>query len=271
MLASVVIPTKDKISRLASVLKGLEPQMNDNVEVVIVFDGCNEETVTSYKRMSWNFTPKAVFLSENVGRAKARNYGIREATGDIIIFIDDDRIPDQNFIRFHIEAHSKPNMVVLGRRSDVSLEEEQILTLQHSLTAHQKLKDYAVTEKSYIPFRHPRNIFRWMYCFTGNLSVDRTLLNAIGGFDENFVKWGHEDVDLGIRLYLKGAPFIYRDSIINYHLVHERSYNERNQESLDNLKYLRSKYKKCPLVSLILLILNTKFKYIGTRKFLKEK
>ena len=49
---------------------------------------------------------------------------------------------------------------------------------------------------------HPptRKRLSWLYFLTGNASVRRADLERVGGFDESFTGYGHEDLELGYRL-----------------------------------------------------------------------
>ena len=73
---SIIIPTKDKNSRLYLTLKCLEPQVDENTEVLVVFDGCTKETIDEFNTFKWNMNVQKVISVQNVGRAAARNLGI---------------------------------------------------------------------------------------------------------------------------------------------------------------------------------------------------
>ena len=64
----------------------------------------------------------------------------------------------------------------------------------------------------------------WILFVTANASVSRTLVERTGGFDESFVGWGLEDVELGLRLHRAGARFRYAARAVSYHQVHSGSY-----------------------------------------------
>ena len=166
----------------------------------------------------------------------------REYPVDFSIFLDDDRIPGRDFIRMHADAHKNGEHVVLGNRKDVDLPEEIISEMIISGEFYDKLRSDAKEEKLLFKYRSPNNFFRWIYFYTGNLSVRKKHLKATGLFDENMKKWGHEDVDLGIRFFFEGIPFITRNDIVNYHILHENSLTERGESSLASLRYLK---KKC--------------------------
>ncbi len=256
MKASIVIPTKDKLSRLRAVLKGLENQITLDIEVIVVFDGCEKFTLNEFDNLEFSYKPEKVVCDKNVGRAAARNVGIKRAKGDIIIFIDDDRIPCKDFIKMHLENHKKGKTVVLGGRIDVELSESEIEGLYHLKNFEEmfealksEIKDREVHKTITVRATGP---LRWMNFFTGNVSIEKTYLEKVGGFDENFKGWGHEDIDLGIRLAKEGLVFIKNDSIPNYHLLHESNFVDKKEQSQENMKYMLKKYKRDALIFLVL-------------------
>ncbi|MEW4152453.1 glycosyltransferase [Bacillus thuringiensis] len=69
----------------------------------------------------------------------------------------------------------------------------------------------------------------WLSFATGNISVKREMLDKTGYFDENFKKYGWEDIELGYRLHLAGANFIFQRKIRSYHQEHPVSQGNREQ------------------------------------------
>ena len=56
-----------------------------------------------------------VFSKKQEGASRGRNLGIRNADGEIILFIDDDTFPDPSLLREHLAVHeTDPRCVVLG-------------------------------------------------------------------------------------------------------------------------------------------------------------
>lgn len=114
-LLSVIIPTYNRAALLQQCLDSLEKQdfPKVNFEVIVVDDGSSDET-RSVLAGPFSFTLRPIF-AEHGGAAKARNRGIRESTGEVIVFTDDDCFPDPTFLRLHWEAHQKKrDLVVRG-------------------------------------------------------------------------------------------------------------------------------------------------------------
>lgn len=264
---SIIIPTFNKLDRLRLVLKSLENQITDDIEVIVVFDGCKKSVVEDYKKLSFGFKPLTVVSEKNVGRSAARNKGIKIANGDYVLFLDDDRIVSPQFVQAHLKAHERANgpAVVLGARKEIYLSDEEIKALGDSFEGviERCEKD---GEKQNYPFSKKEKYFlRWINFFTGNVSVDRNLVQKVGCFDEWFVKWGGEDNDLGIRLYLEKVRYFYEDDAINYHLMHESNFLNQGKQALDNFKYMIKKYRSHFLVKLGLYDIYFETKHFGLK------
>lgn len=243
--ASIIIPTFNKLSRLRLVLKSLEHQITDEVEVIIVFDGCDQEVIDAFHCLEFKFKPIEIICEKNVGRACARNKGIIASKGDIILFLDDDRIVASDYIKSHIAAHKSRHVAVLGTRMEIFLTDDEIKTYyDHYDECIQKCRMEGDADKGYSFSKILDRIVPWNSFFTGNVSVAREDLDGINGFDENFKGWGHEDIDLGIGLSYNKVRIIKDNSCINYHLMHPSNFNDKRKEAARNMRYLLKKHRK---------------------------
>lgn len=86
---SIIIPYYKTLEYTKKLFETLTPQLNDNVEVILIDDGCNEKELDNLKA-------KVIHLDKPSGNAsKPRNIGLDNATGEYIVFIDsDDNISD---------------------------------------------------------------------------------------------------------------------------------------------------------------------------------
>ena len=101
---SVVIPTYNRRDRLARVLAALERQTMpaDEFEVVVVDDGSTDGSSDWLATRKPAYALRTLRLS-NGGPARARNAGVEAATGDILLFIDDDVEPTDSLIAEHLK------------------------------------------------------------------------------------------------------------------------------------------------------------------------
>jgi GT2 family glycosyltransferase len=202
---SVVIPTFNRRESLETVLPSLVNQTlsRDAYEILLVDSGSTDgtdELISSLGLPNVRF-----FVQENKGRSGARNTGVREAKGDLIVFTDADIIADKNLLSAHLSVLRRyPGSALVGCEIQVNtLEEYENVRSGNSRrrTLH----------------RDSRKRLSWLYFLTGNVCVSRDRLIEVGIFDENFTGYGHEDLELGYRLQKAGVPIRYNADAVNYH------------------------------------------------------
>jgi len=141
------------------------------LETIVVDNGSSDGTRAVAERAGATYRFEA-----RPNRALARNAGIAVATGEIVLFVDDDVIVPPYFVAAHARAHAAAIFphVVSGPIINVP----------------------AANVRPVPTFLNGSNAF---FC-TCNVSVPRSALQAVGGFDESFDKYGWEDTELGVRL-----------------------------------------------------------------------
>jgi GT2 family glycosyltransferase len=113
---SIIIPTYNKFPQNLYTLYSIENQNFDlsKVEVIMVDDGSTDQT-KSLINHPFSFHFKLISNQQNLGRPKARNLGIKAATGSILIFLDAEIIVRPDFLAIHYQYHQQyPNLVVTG-------------------------------------------------------------------------------------------------------------------------------------------------------------
>ena len=209
---SVVIPTYNRCETLQKAIAGYLNQVDFRLisEILVVDDGSNDSTETSVRQLSLQSPiPIRYFRQENRGPAAARNVGIHEAKGKIILFTDDDIIPSPNLISEHLNWHVKfPQLstAVLGYVTwspDVGPTPFMKWYGLESLFSYARLAQ--VAEADYRTF------------YTCNVSLNREFLLGNGLFDEDFTVAAFEDIELAFRLSLAGMRLLYNAKALAYH------------------------------------------------------
>ncbi len=215
---SVVIPTFNRKNSLQKTLDGLARQTYPaaQFEAVVVSDGSTDGTdalLAEYARTS----PYSlqVLCQPNGGPARARNNGIENAHGEVVVFLDDDVEPSADFLAVHAAHHqSQTHAVVIAPM----LPDPALLWREPAWIAW----EHAMLEKQYAAWRSGE----WDGCgphhfYSGNASVRRAHLIAVGGFDEQFPR--QEDVELAVRLEKQcGVHFVYEPDAPGTHRPQRR-------------------------------------------------
>lgn len=197
MRATVQLCTFNRAALLERVLDACFEQSapSDAYEVVLVNDGSSDDTPGVIERAQARATCAFhVVNQKNSGLAKGRNAGIARASGERIIFIDDDVLPLPNFVEEHLRSHREhPLAIVRGGAINV----ESFDDLPPPVW---RAKDYSAN-------------FFW----TTNVSVPLATIRAIGGFNETFSEYGWEDIDVGLRLRFGGVKAVFNKRALVYH------------------------------------------------------
>lgn len=179
---SLVIPTYNREQILIDTISYLlqEIQTLDNFQEFLIIDQTSrhEKSVES-QLQSWHDQGliKWIRLVEP-NLTKAMNLGLTQATGDIVLFTDDDIIPAPNFIKNHLNAHrSHPEVTAVVGQVLQPGESPEYLPYQPRGNTLFRYLDF--------PFRSTHSCFV-ENVMAGNLSVKRQQVLAIGGFDEAF-------------------------------------------------------------------------------------
>jgi len=188
---SVVLPTFNRADMLAACLRALDAQRLSpaDYEVVVVDDGSTDRTPAVIGQWtSRTGMARRAYSRANGGPAAARNDGIRRARGALIAFLDDDCIPDADWLPSLLDAFpADASCAGIGGR---------IVGASDALVAR------------YVDWRgllvHQRSGDGIVYLVTANALFQKRCLLEVGGFDERFRWAGGEDPELARRLRARG-------------------------------------------------------------------
>ena len=227
---SVVIPVFDKLDVLHTVLSffGKQSFSRNDFEVIVVDDGSVERIGESLARRSFPFALN-VIIQRNLGRAAARNSGVRQARGDVILFCDADRLPDPDLVSIHAAFHKRwPRSAAVGIPWDCFIPFEKIklhgVDLLPDMRRLSRAPTYYRILSKLLPFEESQSSISWAGFLVGNSSVRRSDVLQSGGFDEDLTTWGVEHFEMAFRLSQKcGISVRYLHAGGNYHIPHPRS------------------------------------------------
>jgi GT2 family glycosyltransferase len=196
---SVLIASRNRRDRLRTVLESLTAQSypSDSFETVVVLDGSTDGSSEMVRSLELPYRVK-LLEQDNKGLAATRNRGTREAANPIVVFLDDDIVPERDFLAAHGDAHRRRDEhVALGYYPPV-IDEPSLwaYTVRAWWEDHFRRKAERVHQWTYIDFSD------------GNCSLPREVLLGCGGYDETF-KGRRQDWELGIRLLGGGVTFSY--------------------------------------------------------------
>lgn len=89
MKISIIIPVYNGEKHIELCMNKVLKQLNKNIEVLVINDGSTDSTLEIIKKYS-NYDNIKIYNKKNTGVSDTRNFGIRKATGDYIMFLDSD-------------------------------------------------------------------------------------------------------------------------------------------------------------------------------------
>lgn len=111
---SIIVPVYNSKKTIQRCVDSLLNQDYKNIEIVLVDDGSLDNSLKIIKKYAKQNTNIKVFSQKNGGAGKARNKGIKEATGDYITFVDSDDELRSNAISNMVKCLKSDTDIVIG-------------------------------------------------------------------------------------------------------------------------------------------------------------
>jgi GT2 family glycosyltransferase len=200
-LLSVIIPTYQRRDSLLRTLASLRSQTlpGNASEVIVAVDGSTDGSAGAVRGFVAPYALRAL-EGPNRGRAVACNAGVRAASGGVVVLLDDDMEASPGFLAAHARAHEASiERAVVGAAPIVVAPSAPPFVRYMADGFRGRLERLA----------QPGYRLRFRDAYTGNFSVRRDVLLAVGGFDEAFRVYGHEDYELALRLEEAGVELSY--------------------------------------------------------------
>lgn len=193
---SVVIVSRGRADVLKRCLLGLSQLQYDRFEVVVVADPAG---VQAAQQMP--FAAHLKIIAYDVPNiSAARNLGLAQAAGEIIAFIDDDAVPEPQWLRHLVAPAVRPEVAAMGGfvrgRNGISYQWKA-----RSLDALGEAHDLAVDPQQPSVLRTPKG--RAIKTEGTNMAFRRDVLVALGGFDPAYYYY-LDETDLNMRIAQAG-------------------------------------------------------------------
>jgi glycosyltransferase involved in cell wall biosynthesis len=207
---SIIIPVRNQIQTLSMALESLKRQIKHprQFEIVICDDGSTDGTGDMLKRLRYPIFFKYFYNNPPAGRSINRNLGAERSAGGTLIFFDGDMVPSDGYINA-ILANIGSTIVSTGDvKPPINAKIGPLDKYLYSRGRHS-----IASQGHDLPGR---------YFTSNNFSIDRGLFLKTGGFDTNFIGWGGEDIDFGLRLKDLGVTIKNEPDAITFH-HHQRT------------------------------------------------
>ena len=241
MKISVIVTTYNRPDALKKVVRGLLSQTKSPHEIIIADDGSSRETQHLINELAAAaLCPIIHIRQEDRGfrAAMIRNLAIKKSTGEYIVSLDGDCIPEIHFIEDHLKL-AKEGFFFQGKRVLVGKKFSKSFFFKHTQKKINLLLKSIRGEISnihhtvrmpFFPISETKKLSGIKSC---NMGIFKKDLYAVNGFNQDFIGWGREDSELAVRLYnlglkRRGHPFM----AICFHLWH--SENDRTRMGIND-------------------------------------
>jgi len=234
---SVVIPTYKRRHLLPEVLGAIGADRYAH-EIIVIVDGWDDGSLEYIQDLALTDPRFRPIWQENSGEAVGRQKGATAATGDVVLFMDDDVVAGPDLARKHAEVHATAdNLVVVGymptRRPAASDRTAD------SFTTTLYADEYERTCEGYR--QHPDDVLRGLWA--GNISLRREHALSIG-HDPGYRLAFHEDQDFGLRCLRGGLRGVFDERLHSEH-IHKRgraSFMRQAYESGSSRRFLEREH-----------------------------
>ena len=198
---SIIIPLYNAEKTLEKCLTAIFNSRYQNFEVLVVDDGSKDASI----KIAESFSCKILKLTHNQGPSVARNWGAKNAKGDVLLFIDSDIVIKRDTLDLFVDS-LKSYPAVFGIYTQKPGTDE-LLTLYQNFYAHKSMKQ-------------TRDLTSVLYSYC--VAIEKKVFDEVGGFDQSWVRATFEDVEFGLRVTENGHQ-IYLNK--NIEVVHHANFD----------------------------------------------
>ena len=235
-MLSVIICTYNRDKYIYNVLKSLADNTlsHDRYEIVLVDNNCTDNTRSECDRLIHDFPDVRFryFVETNQGLSHARNRGIRESAGDILVYVDDDALVNKEYLQTYADFFEQhPKIDAAGGPIIPKYETEEPDWMSHFTKA--LITGYKFLGNNEKEF--PKND----YPGGGNAAYRASVFERVGLFNVELGRKGDslvgaEEKDIFDKMTTLGMRFYYLPTAILYHLIPE---NKLSKDYFDRLTY----------------------------------
>lgn len=206
---SIIVPVLNGANHINNLMNSLiNINYPDNkYEILIVDNGSRDTTVELIKKFQKNIPELKLFFEKRKSSYAARNTGIRNAKGEILVFTDADCIVDKNWLINIVEGFSENSV---GCVAGEILSGKWFNIVEEYYTKKDIMSQKNTLNSEFLP-----------YPMTANVAYRKVIFEKIGYFDEKLISGG--DADFAWRMQLETEYKIVYDQ--NAIVIHKHRTN----------------------------------------------
>jgi GT2 family glycosyltransferase len=220
---SIIVLTFNQYKLTKQFIESLKKHTPEEYELIFVDNGSKDKTKEYLDEFRANNTNvKLIFNNSNLGFAKANNQGIRVATGEYVILLNNDVILTDNWLERMIAcAQSSPQIGVVGPSTNNA-------TGQQVINYKIGLNESEIQKFAYLhAMKEAGNWFEVHRVIGFCMLIKKEVIDKIGMLDERFGPGGFEDYDFCLRVKQAGYKIMVASDIYIYH-IGGKGYSDNN-------------------------------------------
>jgi len=216
LTVSVIVPTYNNAPTLPKCIDSLARQTypRQQYEVIIVNDGSTDTTAMLLSQLSLPPNFRVIHHPVNRGLASARNSAIRQAKGEILLFLDADMTTTSDFIARHAQRHAAPHVIGI------------LSAIMPAEPSRDKYQRYLYEARRGARRFQPHLPLPFQVFVLGCTSVKRAAFESVGLFLEELTTYGGEDTEFAYRLWQRYPKGLFFDPQIKVYHHHQRTLEE---------------------------------------------
>lgn len=206
---SIVYPIYNVSNYIEDSIKSVVGQTYKNFEVIAVNDGSHDDSIDIFKKIiEGKEIDYYIFNKENGGLASARNFGLKKARGEWVVFIDSDDVIHPNFLKTLVDD-------LITYDTDVSIGSYKKVTKDNLWLFESTDKGAKIDKNNFMKLMFSRNRFD-AYCGCFLIRKDLLVDNNIF-FNEN-VKFSVDQGFMWKVIDCSNSISVNYSKIYNYYL-----------------------------------------------------
>ena len=222
MKISVIVTNWNGLSLLKKNLENIIINSPEANEIIFADDASSDSSIEFAKKLQKKYPKlKIVEHKENLGFGENSNNAVKNATGELVVLLNNDIYPHPNYIKNSLKHFNNPNVFGVGF-AELGHENWARIYWSNGYLQHEPGTDVSKT-----------HISAWVS--GGSSIVRKDSFLRLGGFDPIYAPFYSEDLDLGLRAWKSGYTLLWEPSAIVEH-KHESTMSKFPKHSLDYAK-----------------------------------
>jgi len=239
MNISVVIPNfngEELIKKnLPKVVKAVEGYKVGAVEIIVVDDGSTDGSINALNNLikgqlsSFKDKIKILKQEKNLGFSSTVNNGVKKATGEVVILLNSDVVPESNFLE-PLLSHFKDLQLFAVGCMDKSIEDGKITLRGRGIGKWRR--GFLVHARGEIDKTNT------LWVSGGSSALRKSIWEKLGGLNELYNPFYWEDIDISYRALKSGYKLLFEPKSIVVH-EHEKGAikNKYSKDTVTEIVY----------------------------------